>query len=63
MSVKCSRCGKETDAPIYRKVFYRDREWRRGRFGRREYKAVVKERKMAFCSRKCSGEEQMSREG
>jgi len=61
--VKCSRCGKEMSKPLYRKIYYRTREWRRGRFGRQEYKAVVKERRMAFCSKECSSDEQMSREG
>lgn len=63
--LKCSRCGKEIEngKEIRSNIGYRTREWREGRFGRMEYKAVFKQEIRVFCSSKCSCDEQAAMEG
>lgn len=65
---KCAGCGKECKhPPAIRTLWYRDREWRPGRFGRMEYKAVNKQRNVLYCSTSCANEHhsklQMAHEG
>lgn len=60
---KCEFCGKEVEKPVTRKLWYRVRELRRGRFGRMEDKTVVKARFGSFCSPECATKCQMGLEG
>jgi len=60
---KCEYCGKEVEKPVTRKLWYRTRELRRGRFGRLEDKAVLKTRFGTFCSQECATNRQMGLEG
>lgn len=62
----CAYCRKQAPIEnlIQHKIYGRDRKqvWN-GWKGRYESKAYVTERYMKFCSAKCAGNEQMSREG
>lgn len=60
---KCQHCGKGTNNSIKRKIVYRTREWKTDGWGRRKFKAVVKDKTMIFCSELCAAHEQMAHEG